>query len=145
MVANQPLKPELVNELPLEEQGNKNCKFCDRNEDNELLFGKFFTDGEELTAHYYCLLFASGLVQTDAVDEGILGFLIGDIEKELERGTKLTCSKCKKRVLQLVAAIRNVRGITTFPVAQRLECSINTSGRSNPSAFTITLSRRFQH
>ena len=88
---------KLVNELPLEEQGNKTCKFCDRNEDNELLFGKFFTDGEELTAHYYCLLFASGLVQTDEVDEGILGFLIGDIEKELERGTKLTCSKCKKK------------------------------------------------
>ena len=86
----------LVNELPLEEKFNKSCVFCTQEEDNELLFGKFFTNGT-LTAHYYCLLFASGLDQKGKVDEGILGFLIKDIEKEVKRGSKLKCFQCKKK------------------------------------------------
>lgn len=85
----------LVKDLTAEEQARKSCLFCTKNEDNELLYGKFYSTGK-LTAHYYCLLFSSGLEQKGRDDEGILGFLAQDIEKESRRGSKLNCSKCRK-------------------------------------------------
>ena len=73
----------------------KICVFCNKREDDELHYGKFHTSGK-LSAHYYCLLFSSGLEQKGKDDEGIQGFLNPDIEKEVKRGTKLKCSKCQK-------------------------------------------------
>lgn len=87
-----------VKELPTmadHQADTKICVFCNKREDDELHFGKFHTSGK-LSAHYYCLLFSSGLEQKGKDDEGIQGFLNPDIEKEVKRGTKLKCSKCQK-------------------------------------------------
>ena len=86
----------LVQDLPEEQRESKSCMICCRKDNNELLYGKFYTN-DNLTAHYYCLLFSSGLEQKGQDDEGILGFLRLDIEKECKRGSKLHCSKCRKQ------------------------------------------------
>lgn len=49
-----------------------------------------------IATHYYCLLLSSNMEQKGRDDEGILGFLAEDIQKELRRGKRLVCSYCKK-------------------------------------------------
>jgi len=91
------MKIQLVKELPLlAEKGAKRCVLCAKKDDNELLFGQFYTNGK-LSAHYFCLLFASGLFQRPTDDVGIMGFPISDIKKEVKRGRQLKCFKCHKR------------------------------------------------
>ena len=84
----------LVKDLPSEESEQLVCIFCHKNYDNELKYGKFYYN-DKFCAHYYCLLFSSGLEQKGKDNEGILGFLKNDVDKEIVRGRKLTCSKCK--------------------------------------------------
>ena len=89
---NMPL--QLVKELSSKERQHLSCLFCHTNEDNELLYGKFYFN-DSIAAHYYCLLFSSGLEQKGRDEDGILGFLNNDIEKEVLRGRKLSCVSCK--------------------------------------------------
>ncbi|XP_055929883.1 PHD finger protein 7-like [Argiope bruennichi] len=73
------------------------CVFCGKDEDNEFLFGKFFRR-KTLSVHQNCMFFASGLSQRGKKEsEGILGFLISDIQKEVLRGKKLNCFHCKRK------------------------------------------------
>ena len=85
---------QLVKDLPLKERDQLCCSFCQKNYDNELLYGKFYFN-DSIAAHYYCLLFSSGLEQKGGDNDGILGFLKNDIEKEVSRGRKLSCVTCK--------------------------------------------------
>lgn len=52
---------------------------------------------EDIRAHMFCLYFAPGLTQNGEFDEGIDGFLLPDIRKELKRGTHLKCSYCGQK------------------------------------------------
>ncbi|EFN72517.1 G2/M phase-specific E3 ubiquitin-protein ligase [Camponotus floridanus] len=73
----------------------RTCCFCNLTEDNELEYGKFH-EYNGIFTHYYCLLLSSNMEQKGSDDEGILGFLTEDIQKELNRGKRLVCSYCKK-------------------------------------------------
>ncbi|XP_072748731.1 uncharacterized protein [Anoplolepis gracilipes] len=73
----------------------KACCFCNLTEDNEVEYGKFY-EYNGIVTHYYCLLLSSNMEQKGNDDEGILGFLTEDIQKELRRGKRLACSYCKK-------------------------------------------------
>ncbi|XP_032672057.1 uncharacterized protein LOC116844530 isoform X2 [Odontomachus brunneus] len=74
---------------------SKVCCFCNLADDNELDYGKLY-DQYGIVTHYYCLLLSSNMEQKGNDDEGILGFLADDIQKELRRGKKLICSYCKR-------------------------------------------------
>ncbi|XP_041764319.1 peptidyl-prolyl cis-trans isomerase CYP95-like [Anopheles merus] len=75
---------------------SKVCFLCKSSEDDELLFGKFYTKWR-LSVHYYCLLLSSNLVQNGVNDTvGIFGFLEQDIRKENERTKKCRCYICKE-------------------------------------------------
>ena len=52
---------------------------------------------EEISAHFFCLLFSSGLGQSGDEKEGVKGFLPVDIRRELRRGSRLKCVFCKKK------------------------------------------------
>ena len=52
---------------------------------------------EDISAHYFCLLFSSGLGQSGDEKEGVKGFLPADIRRELRRGSRLKCVFCKKK------------------------------------------------
>ncbi|XP_032226898.2 nucleolar protein dao-5 isoform X2 [Nematostella vectensis] len=71
------------------------CVFCLSSADDEDKYGKFLSkEGENITVHQYCLLFASGLAQNGGDDEGFDGFLCKDIDTELRRAKRLKCSYC---------------------------------------------------
>ena len=52
---------------------------------------------DSLRAHFFCLLFSSGLGQSGAETEGLHGFMPSDIRRELKRGARLKCVYCKKK------------------------------------------------
>ncbi|KAK2182261.1 hypothetical protein NP493_359g06032 [Ridgeia piscesae] len=72
------------------------CLFCASGTDNPQKYGQKL-EREDITVHYFCMLFASGLSQNGKSDkEGILGFLMRDIFCEVKRGRRLRCTYCKK-------------------------------------------------
>ncbi|GBL90491.1 G2/M phase-specific E3 ubiquitin-protein ligase [Araneus ventricosus] len=83
--------------IPFQLESPTACVFCGRDENNEFLYGKFF-HRKTLSVHQNCLFFASGLSQRGRKEsEGILGFFISDIQKEVLRGKKLACFHCKRK------------------------------------------------
>jgi len=52
---------------------------------------------EGISAHYFCLLFSSGLGQRGEEKEGVKGFLAEDIKREVRRGARLKCVYCRKK------------------------------------------------
>ena len=72
------------------------CNFCNTDSNDVYTLGEL-KKCENITAHMYCLYFAPGLIQNGTKDEGIEGFLLSDIRKELKRGSILKCSYCATR------------------------------------------------
>ena len=52
---------------------------------------------DNLRAHYFCLLFSSGLGQSGLETEGLHGFMPADVRREIKRGARLKCVYCKKK------------------------------------------------
>ena len=71
------------------------CDFCQSN--SGILSCDHLHRLEDITAHYFCLLFSSGLGQKGGDHDGIKGFLAPDIRRELKRGARLKCVFCKKK------------------------------------------------
>ncbi|XP_046741470.1 uncharacterized protein LOC124408534 isoform X2 [Diprion similis] len=78
-----------------ETPGTLTCCFCGFSEDDEVEYGKLWNQ-DGIVTHYYCLLLSSNMEQNGNDNEGILGFLTTDIQKELRRGKRLSCSYCKR-------------------------------------------------
>ncbi|KAK2839995.1 hypothetical protein Q5P01_013735 [Channa striata] len=50
-----------------------------------------------VTAHQNCLLFSSGIYNQNSPEfDDLFGFSVEDVRKEVKRGRRLICSKCKK-------------------------------------------------
>ncbi|XP_076306335.1 uncharacterized protein LOC143222967 isoform X3 [Tachypleus tridentatus] len=91
------------------------CIFCKLKEDNVFHYGKIF-HREKFSLHYYCMLFSSGLVQRGKTDkDGILGFLPGDILREVRRGKRLKCSYCRKCGATVGCCYNKCRKVFHFP------------------------------
>ena len=71
----------------------KTCQFCHTSKQphDDLL------QYQDVTAHYCCLLFSSGLHQQGDEEQELRGFLLEDVKKEIRRGNKLKCHYCKQR------------------------------------------------
>ena len=72
----------------------KTCNLCQTEEIAELGSAALL-EKDGIRAHYFCLLFSSGLGQKGDELEGLNGFLPGDVRKELKRGARLKCVHCK--------------------------------------------------
>ncbi|GAB6031731.1 G2 M-phase specific E3 ubiquitin protein ligase [Chamberlinius hualienensis] len=79
----------------IDEQLAMKCIFCGLTKDDETLYGPVM-NRRDVTVHYYCMLFSSGLAQNGRDSVGIMGFLLPDIKKEVNRSRRLKCSYCKK-------------------------------------------------
>uniref|UniRef100_A0A8B9C3E3 G2/M-phase specific E3 ubiquitin protein ligase n=1 Tax=Anser brachyrhynchus TaxID=132585 RepID=A0A8B9C3E3_9AVES len=75
-----------------------------------------------LTVHYYCLLMSSGIWQRGEEDEGVDGFLITDIRKEVNRAAKLKCNICKKKGASIGCVAPKCKRSYHFPCGLRKEC-----------------------
>lgn len=82
-----------------------NCLFCGLNVDEVEKYGQFIHAKCGISIHYFCLLFACDLTQSedekkcDIIDssDAIYGFSIKDILLEFLRARKLQCSFCYKK------------------------------------------------
>uniref|UniRef100_A0A8C0HI49 G2/M-phase specific E3 ubiquitin protein ligase n=1 Tax=Chelonoidis abingdonii TaxID=106734 RepID=A0A8C0HI49_CHEAB len=75
-----------------------------------------------LTVHYYCLLMSSGIWQRGEEDEGVYGFLIKDIRKEVNRAAKLKCNICKKKGASIGCVAPKCKRSYHFPCGVQREC-----------------------
>ncbi|KFB37332.1 AGAP002929-PA-like protein [Anopheles sinensis] len=121
----------------------KTCFLCKSSEDDELLYGKFYTK-YRISVHYYCLLLSSNLVQNGVNDEvGIFGFLEADIRKENQRTKSCRCYICKQmhanifccakkclRTFHTVCGIKN-RCLAHFTDTFQSWCSVHVPLRAD--------------
>lgn len=83
---------------------SRNCIFCGENDDDTEKYGELIHSQSGISVHYFCLLFSSGLVQTENEENcniaktvsAIYGFNIKNIVLEFARASKLKCNYCHK-------------------------------------------------
>ncbi|MBN3277309.1 G2E3 ligase, partial [Polyodon spathula] len=67
------------------------CVFCKLPDDCPEKYGEKTTcTKHNITLHYFCLLMSSGVYQRGEENEGIYGFLVEDIQKEINRSSRLS-------------------------------------------------------
>ncbi|XP_071414100.1 G2/M phase-specific E3 ubiquitin-protein ligase isoform X1 [Pithys albifrons albifrons] len=99
------------------------CVLCGRTDDCPEKYGDKKTYVEyNLTVHYYCLLMSSGIWQRGEEDEGVDGFLITDIRKEVNRAAKLKCNICKKKGASIGCVTPKCKRSYHFPCGIQREC-----------------------
>ncbi|KAG5265721.1 hypothetical protein AALO_G00245650 [Alosa alosa] len=98
------------------------CQLCRRSDDCPEKYGKKITVPEhQLTIHYFCLLMSSGIYQRGEEDEGIHGFLVDDILKEVNRASRLACNGCKQKGASIGCSVKSCRKMAHFPCGIQLE------------------------
>uniref|UniRef100_A0A8D0GXH9 G2/M-phase specific E3 ubiquitin protein ligase n=1 Tax=Sphenodon punctatus TaxID=8508 RepID=A0A8D0GXH9_SPHPU len=99
------------------------CALCRRTEDCPEKYGEKRTYKEHnLTVHYYCLLMSSGIWQRGEEEEGIYGFLIADIRKEVNRAARLKCNICKKKGASVGCVASKCKRSYHFPCGVERQC-----------------------
>uniref|UniRef100_A0A8B9C3A5 G2/M-phase specific E3 ubiquitin protein ligase n=1 Tax=Anser brachyrhynchus TaxID=132585 RepID=A0A8B9C3A5_9AVES len=102
---------------------NSTCVLCGWTDNCPEKYGEKKTYVEyNLTVHYYCLLMSSGIWQRGEEDEGVDGFLITDIRKEVNRAAKLKCNICKKKGASIGCVAPKCKRSYHFPCGLRKEC-----------------------
>uniref|UniRef100_A0A1A8C1Q8 PHD finger protein 11 n=1 Tax=Nothobranchius kadleci TaxID=1051664 RepID=A0A1A8C1Q8_NOTKA len=93
------------------------CVLCERSEETKITGALSTKDG--LTAHQNCLLFASGLACTTDKPEfdDLFGFSVEEVKKEVKRGRKLTCFRCRKRGAVSGCDVKRCQKSFHFPCA----------------------------
>nr|XP_043874056.1 uncharacterized protein phf11 isoform X3 [Solea senegalensis] len=92
------------------------CVMCQRSEETSVTGPLSTKDG--VTAHQNCLLYASGLYCkiTPEFDD-LFGFSVEDVRDEVNRGNKLTCSKCKKKGAAAGCEVKRCKKSYHYPCA----------------------------
>lgn len=105
------------------------CVFCRKNDDCPNKYGEKKTNEKwNLTVHYYCLLMSSGIWQRGKEEEGVYGFLIEDIRKEVNRASKLKCCVCKKTGASIGCVAPRCKRSYHFPCGLQRECIFQFTG-----------------
>ncbi|XP_063080136.1 G2/M phase-specific E3 ubiquitin-protein ligase [Engraulis encrasicolus] len=98
------------------------CQLCKQSDNCPEKYGEKITIKEpQLTVHYFCLLMASGIYQRGEEDEGVHGFLVDDIVKEVHRASKLACNNCRAKGASIGCSVKSCRKMVHFPCGERLE------------------------
>ncbi|XP_064484321.1 G2/M phase-specific E3 ubiquitin-protein ligase-like isoform X2 [Ornithodoros turicata] len=103
--------------------GQQNCSFCNRvvNEE-DTKYGETVR-AKSFVAHYFCMMFSSGLKQVGDPDEDELrGFLENEVLQEIKRGTRLKCSFCKARGATVGCSRKKCKLGFHLPCGMEREC-----------------------
>nr|XP_033805871.1 histone-lysine N-methyltransferase SETDB2 [Geotrypetes seraphini] len=112
------------------------CGFCHQREQNKSTGRLYKTPDGELCAHYKCMLFSSDLVTQNSPDlNDFGGFHLEDIRKEVERGQKLKCSKCKAKGATIGCDIKICR--RTYHYLCALKCKAEIVEEEENGIFKI--------
>ncbi|XP_070776943.1 G2/M phase-specific E3 ubiquitin-protein ligase [Enoplosus armatus] len=96
------------------------CALCRLSDDDPAMFGEKVTLKEhKLSVHYFCLLTSCGVYQRGEEDEGVFGFLVDDIKREIRRSARLTCCCCKKKGACVGCNVRSCRRTVHFPCGRK--------------------------
>ncbi|XP_055989585.1 G2/M phase-specific E3 ubiquitin-protein ligase isoform X1 [Sorex fumeus] len=118
-----------MNENKPGDSQNLACVFCRKNEDCPNKYGeKKINEKWNLAVHYYCLLMSSGIWQRGKEEEGLYGFLLEDIRKEVNRASKLKCSVCKKNGASIGCVAPRCKRSYHFPCGLERECIFQFTG-----------------
>ncbi|XP_017449571.1 G2/M phase-specific E3 ubiquitin-protein ligase isoform X2 [Rattus norvegicus] len=99
------------------------CVFCRKNDDCPNKYGEKKTcEKWNFSVHYYCLLMSSGIWQRGKEEEGVYGFLIEDIRKEVNRASKLKCTVCKKNGASIGCVVPQCKRSYHLPCGLQKEC-----------------------
>ncbi|XP_026966787.1 G2/M phase-specific E3 ubiquitin-protein ligase isoform X5 [Sagmatias obliquidens] len=124
-----PSAPRKMNESKTGGSQNPTCVFCRKNDDCPIKYGEKKTNEKwNLTVHYYCLLMSSGIWQRGKEEEGVYGFLIEDIRKEVTRASKLKCCICKKTGASIGCVTPRCKRSYHFPCGLQRECIFQFTG-----------------
>ncbi|XP_036855388.1 G2/M phase-specific E3 ubiquitin-protein ligase isoform X5 [Manis javanica] len=124
-----PRAPCKMNESKPGGSQNLVCVFCRKNDDCPNKYGEKKTNEKwNLTVHYYCLLMSSGIWQRGKEEEGVYGFLVEDIRKEVNRASKLKCSICKKTGASIGCVAPRCKRSYHFPCGLQRECIFQFTG-----------------
>nr|XP_033809342.1 G2/M phase-specific E3 ubiquitin-protein ligase [Geotrypetes seraphini]XP_033809343.1 G2/M phase-specific E3 ubiquitin-protein ligase [Geotrypetes seraphini] len=108
---------------------NPSCAFCQRKDDCPEKYGeKKIYNEHNITLHYYCLLMSSGIWQRGEEDEGIYGFLVEDIRKEVSRAKRMNCTICKKKGASIGCVKSRCKRSYHFPCGVERECIFQFTG-----------------
>ncbi|XP_029972907.1 G2/M phase-specific E3 ubiquitin-protein ligase [Salarias fasciatus] len=98
------------------------CALCSCSDDDPALFGeKIRVEEHNLFVHYFCLLTSCGIYQRGEDDEGVFGFLVSDIKKEIRRSSRLKCIGCQKKGACVGCNVSNCRRMVHFPCGRKLQ------------------------
>lgn len=118
-----------MNESKPGDSQNLACVFCRKHDDCPNKYGEKKTKEKwNLTVHYYCLLMSSGIWQRGKEEEGVYGFLIEDIRKEVNRASKLKCCVCKKNGASIGCVAPRCKRSYHFPCGLQRECIFQFTG-----------------
>ncbi|KAH0514038.1 G2/M phase-specific E3 ubiquitin-protein ligase, partial [Microtus ochrogaster] len=99
------------------------CIFCRKSDDCPNKYGEKKTyEKWNFSIHYYCLLMSSGIWQRGKEEEGVYGFLVEDIKKEVHRASKLKCAVCKKNGASIGCVVPRCKRSYHFPCGLQNEC-----------------------
>ncbi|XP_075055182.1 uncharacterized protein LOC142141019 [Mixophyes fleayi] len=71
------------------------CAFCRKGAVNEKTGEMLISPGEEIMAHYNCVLFSPAVVSSESGSQNIFGgFDITTVKKEIKRGNRMKCVYC---------------------------------------------------
>ncbi|KAK7879769.1 hypothetical protein WMY93_033559 [Mugilogobius chulae] len=98
------------------------CALCGFTDDDPAILGEKVQVPElKRSVHYFCLLTSCGIYQKGQQNQGVFGFLLNDIKKEMRRSSRLRCSGCKHKGATVGCFVSRCRKKVHFPCARRLE------------------------
>nr|XP_046260068.1 suppressor protein SRP40 isoform X2 [Scatophagus argus] len=73
---------------------------------------------DQVTAHQNCLLFSSGIFCRDSPEsDDLFGFSVKDVMIEVKRGSKLVCTRCKKKGATAGCEVKRCKRSYHYPCA----------------------------
>nr|XP_046260069.1 suppressor protein SRP40 isoform X3 [Scatophagus argus] len=92
------------------------CVLCQRSEETRIT-GALSTK-DQVTAHQNCLLFSSGIFCRDSPEsDDLFGFSVKDVMIEVKRGSKLVCTRCKKKGATAGCEVKRCKRSYHYPCA----------------------------
>ncbi|KAI1895669.1 hypothetical protein AGOR_G00108600 [Albula goreensis] len=105
------------------------CVLCKLPDNSPEKYGEKITVTQhDLTVHYFCLLMSSGVYQRGEENEGIHGFLVEDIKREMRRSSRLKCGVCKKKGASVGCSIKSCRKMVHLPCGMKEEFIFQFTG-----------------
>ncbi|KAK5618490.1 hypothetical protein CRENBAI_017345 [Crenichthys baileyi] len=92
------------------------CVLCRRSEETEIT-GNLSTK-DQVTAHQNCLLYSSGICCTNTPQfDDLFGFSAEDVLKEVKRGGKLCCGRCRRKGATAGCEVKRCKKTFHYPCA----------------------------